>query len=307
MSFPGDLWSSVFRISSQARMNLKTNLVGTGDQILAKSAGSLMAGQIAVVTAASTGGALQPGIYRWSGSSWMNPSGGIHFHTSSSDGGSFQDLLIQAIQNTWYVNRMGVTKEMFATSGTGGTYTNVISGTNKYVEINSGATTSNAGNLHDGGITYSFAAKSAFTVRIQLASTTTSSIARCGMNMEKADVVTDNKPKYGFEGCSTCNSSSMSIISSDGTTRSKNVTSADNYATVGNFIMALDPGVSVKYRKETGSIITKSTNVPSTGTADRSNAWICGIQTETPAARTLTLYGYEAVATKESTWPTLAA
>src|SRR5688500_19047114 len=102
MSFSGDLWSSVNRVASQAKMNLKTLLVGTGDQILAKSAGSLQVGQIASVTTASTGGALQPGIYRWNGSAWTSPQGGIHTHTSSADGGTFQDLLIKAIQNTWY-------------------------------------------------------------------------------------------------------------------------------------------------------------------------------------------------------------
>ena len=305
MSFSGDLWSSVNRIASQAKMNLKTILVGTGDQILAKSAGSLQVGQLASVTTASTGGALPAGIVRWSGSAWVSPQGGVHTHTSSGDGGSFQDLLLQSIQNTWYANHPGVTKEIFGTSGTGGTYANVISGTSQYVEITSGATSSNAGNLHYGGIAINFAAKSAFTTRILLASTTTSSLARCGLNMEKADVATDNKVKYGFEGCSTCNSSSMSIISSDGTTRSKNTTSADSYATVGNFIMSSDPGTNVKYRKEGGTIITKTTNPPTTGTSDRSNTFLCGVQTTTAAARTLQLFGFEAIGAKESVWPVL--
>ena len=67
--------------------------------------------------------------------------------------------------------------------------------------------------------------------------------------------------------------SSMSIISADGTTRSKVTTSTDNYATVGNFIMSHNPGIDVKYRKEGGTIITKATNVPTTGTSDRSNTW----------------------------------
>jgi hypothetical protein len=301
MSFAGDLWSSVNRVASQAKMNIKTNLVGTGDQILAKSAGSLQVGQLASVTTASTGGALQPGIYRWNGSAWTSPQGGIHTHTSSADGGSFQDLLIQAIENTWFASHPGVTKEMFATSGTGGTYANVISGTDKYVEITSGATTSNSGNLHYGGYTINFAGKSAFTARIQLASTTTNSQARCGINIETASAVTDNKPKYGFEGCSTCNSSSMSIISakSDGTpNRSKSTASTDNYSTVGNFIMAHDPGVNVKYRKEAGSIVTKTSDVPASGLSDRSNTWLCGIQTTTAAARTLRLYGFDAVGLK---------
>jgi hypothetical protein len=305
MSFSGDLWSSVNRIASQSKMNLKTLLVGTGDQILAKSAGSLQVGQLASVTTASTGGALQPGIFRWNGSAWTSPQGGIHTHTSSADGGTFQDLLIQAIENTWHANIPGASEWNFTKSGTGGTYSNVISGTDKYVQISTGTTTSNAGNLHYGGIALNFGAKSAFTTRILLANTTTSSQARCGMNMETASAVTDNKVKYGFEGCATCNSSSMSIVSADGTTRSKTTTSTDNYATVGNFIMTHDPGLNVKYRKEAGTIITKTTNVPSTGTSDRSNTWICGVQTTTTLTRTLQLYGFEAVGSKESTWPSI--
>jgi hypothetical protein len=306
MSFSGDLWSSVNRIASQAKMNIKTNLVGTGDQILAKSAGSLQVGQLASVTTASTGGALQPGIYRWNGSAWTSPQGGIHTHTSSADGGIFQDLLLKAIQNVWYVSIPGATTGDFATSGTGGTYSNVISGTSKYAQIDTGATSNNAGNFHYGGIAINFAGKSAFATRILLASSTTSTQARCGLNMETAQAVTDNKVKYGFEGCATCNSSSTSIVSADGTTRSKTTTSTDNYATVGNFIMSHDPGVNVKYRKEAGTIITKTTNVPTTGTSDRSNTWICGLQTTAATARQLQLYGFEAVASKESSWPVLS-
>ena len=305
MSFPGDLWSAVNRVASQSKMNLKNNLVGTGDEILSKSAGSLQVGILASVTEASTGGFLQPGIYRWNGSSWVSPSGGIHTHTSNSDGGSFQDLLIQAIENTWYASFPGASINNFTTSGTGGTYLNVISGTNRYAQIDTGATTSNAGNFHYGGIAINFAAKSAFTTRILLANSTTSSQARCGMNIETAQAVTDNKVKYGFEGCSTCNSSSMSIISANGTTRSKDTTSADSYATVGNFIMAHDPGINVKYRKEGGAIITKTTHPPTTGTSDRSNTWLCGIQTTTTVTKQLQLYGFDAVAAKESSWPAL--
>src|SRR5687768_11330710 len=206
-SFIGDLWSSVNRIASQARMNIKTNLVGTGDQILSKNSGSLVKGMIGSITDASTGGSLKPGIFQWNGSQWVSPQGGIHTHQSTSDGGTFQSILLKAIQNTWFVNGVGITKEQFYQSGTGGTYSNVISGTNAYVEINSGATSDNAGNLRFGGLTYSFNQPSAFVTRIQLANTTTSSQARVGMNMETAELVTNNKPKYGFEGCSTCNSS----------------------------------------------------------------------------------------------------
>jgi hypothetical protein len=306
MSFPGDLYSAVDRVASQAKMNLKSVLVGTGDQILAKSAGTLQVGQIASVMTASTGGALQPGVYRWSGSAWTSPQGGIHTHTSSADGGTFQDLLLKAVQNVWYTTLPSVTDTIFKKSGTGGTYsTPVQTGANAYAQIDTGATTANAGNFHYGGYMLSLGAKSAFTTRIMLASTTTSSQARCGINMEAAQSVSDNKVKYGFEGCATCNSSSTSIVSANGTVRSKNTTSTDNYATVGNFIMSHEPGVNVRYRKETGTIITKTTDVPSTGTTDRSNTWLAGIQTTIATARQLQLYGFSIVGTIGDTMPVL--
>src|SRR5215212_2846027 len=180
-SFIGDLWSSVNRIASQARMNIKTNLVGTGDQILSKSTGSLVKGMIASVTDPSTGGALKAGIFQWNGTNWTSPTGGIHTHQSTSDGGTLQSILLKAIQNTWFVPNLGVTKDRFYQTGTGtATYTNTLSGTNVYVEATTGIVANNSANLRYGGINYSFTQPSAFVTRIQLANTTTSSQARVG-------------------------------------------------------------------------------------------------------------------------------
>jgi hypothetical protein len=287
-------------------MNLKNILVGTGDQIIAKSPGQLIPGMLASVTADSGGGSLKKGnIVQWDGTAWHTPEGTAHTHTSTADGGSFSNMLIKAIENTWWVNSPGVTKSQFYQSGTGGTYIDTISGTDAFVQINSGAANTNSGNLRYGGFTYSFAYPSAFVTRIQLASSTTSVTARCGMNMEVANDVTNNKAKYGFEGCTSCNDTFVSIISSNGTLRSKNTQSTDTYSSLANYIMKLDPGVNVKYRKETGAIITKTNEIPVTGVSDRANSWVCGIQTTTTAARTLNLYGFRVVGTDGDTIPTI--
>jgi hypothetical protein len=306
MSYAGDFWSSVNRFASQAKMNLKSVLVGTGDQVIAKNPGQLINGMLASITADSSGGSLKKGnVVQWDGTAWHTPEGTSHSHTSTEDGGTFADILVKAIENTWWVNSPGVTKSIFYQSGTGGTYIDTISGTNVFVQINSGSTNTNSGNLRYGGFTYSFAYPSAFVTRIQLASTTTSATARCGMNMEVSNDVTNNKVKYGFEGCSGCNDTFVSVISADGTLRTKNTQSADDYSVLANYIMRLDPGVNVKYRKETGAIITKTNNIPSTGVSDRANSWVCGIQTTTAAARTLNLYGFRAVGTDGDVMPVL--
>jgi hypothetical protein len=306
MSFAGDLWSSVNRFASQAKLNLKSVLVGTGDQILAKSSGQLIKGMLASVTQDSSGGSLKEGnIVQWNGSSWLTPEGTAHTHSSTADGGLFIDIILKAIENTWFANYPGVTKSIFYTSGTGGTYTDTISGTDCFVTVNSGATNTNSGNLRYGGFIHTFAYPSAFVTRIKLADSTTSSTARCGMNMEVANDVTNNKVKYGFEGCSSCNETKISIISSDGTLRSKNTQSTDDYSQTANYIMKLDPGINVKYRKETGAIITKTNNVPVSGVSDRANSWVAGIQTATTGAKTLTLYSFMAIGKNGGTMPTI--
>lgn len=297
MSFPGDLWSSVNRIASQSKMNLKTILVGTGDQILAKSPTVLQVGQVAVITTNSSGGALQAGIVRWDGSNWINPSGGIHTHEGTGSGGSIQNILLKAVSNLWFANMINPSVGNFVQSGTGATFANVVSGTDGFAQISTGTTTNNHGALRRCGVVYSFAQPSSFIVRVRLSSSTTSATARIGMNMETADSVTNNKVKYGFEGCSTCNTTNMSIISSQGTTRSKNTSSTDNYSTVGNFIMQLNPGIDTRYRKETGTIIVKTTDVPSTGIPDRSNVFVMGLQTTNTTAKTLDFYGGYAIGT----------
>lgn len=297
MSFAGDLWSSVNRVASQAKLNLKTILVGTGDEILSKAPGSLTTGQIASVTADSSGGSLRAGdIVQWNGSAWAAPDAVTT---------SFRDTMIGAIQNTWFASFPAVTEGLFYKSGTGGTYVDTISGTDAYILASTSTTTSSAANLRYGGYVYSFTYPSMFETRIQLSNTTTSTVARCGMNMEPVDITTDNKAKYGIEGCTGCNETSISVISSEGTLRSKNTDSSDNYALLGNYAMKLDPNVSVKYRKESGAIISKATNVPYTGVSDRSNSWMCGVQTGTTAARTLKLYAFSAVAQLGDTIPTI--
>lgn len=292
MSFPGGLYSSIDRVASQAKVNLKSPIVGTGDEILAISSALLKPGMIASVTANSTGNALTVGIYRWTGSSWSSPSGGTHTHEGDSSGGSMRDIMIKALSNLWFVNMWAPTFEQFARTGTNATYSNITTGTTKYVEINTLTTSNNHGNLRYGGILYTFGQPSAFVTRIKLASSTSNVTARVGMNMETADSVTDNKVKYGFEGCATCNSSNISVVSSEGTLRSKNTQSSDDFSQVGNFMMKLDPGVNVKWRKEAGTIITKTDRVPASGVPDRNCEFMACIQTTNTTGKTLDLYGF---------------
>jgi len=292
MSFPGGLFSSIDRVLSQAKANLKIPVVGTGDEILAIPVGLLKVGMLFSVTANSTGNALTVGVYQWNGSGFASPQGGVHTHEGASSGGSMNDIMMKSLSNLWFVDMWGPTFEQFARTGTNATYANITTGTTKYVEITTGTTTNNHGNLRYGGILYTFAQPSAFVTRIKLASSTTNSTARVGMNMETADSLTDNKVKYGFEGCATCNSSNISVVSSEGTLRSKNTQSSDNYSTVGNFMMRLDPGVNVKWRKEAGTIITKTDRVPASGVPDRNCQFMACIQTTNTTSKTLDLYGF---------------
>ena len=302
MSFPGGLWSPIDRIASQSKKNLKDTVVGTGDQVLGVQS-LIPNGALVSVTANSTGGALTgPNIYIKTGSGLQSPQGVSHLHQDANSGGSMLNIMMKAVSNLYFVNMLHPTFEQFTRSGTGATYTNQAG----FTEIATGTTANNHGNLRLEGLLYTFAQPSNFVTRVKLASVNTASTARIGMNMETADSITDNKVKYGFEGCATCNSTNISVISSEGTTRTKNTQSTDSYATVGNFIMQLDPGVNVKWRKEAGTIITKTTNVPATGVPDRTNTFMACVQTTNTTTKTLDLYGLQiAAAIGETNFPTL--
>lgn len=306
MSSIGLQFTSSNRIPSQAIMNVKTNLVGTGDEILAAVLQDPRdIGTLASCKQNSTGNALLANhIYQWTGTSggWKIKSQSSHKHVDANDGGSFKDVILEAIKNLYYVNMPCVTKEKFQTIGTGGTYTNTLSGTDAYLELNTGTTTNNAANVVYGGEIITFTQPIKFNCRLKLVDKTSSFLGRIGINAEYAHSITDNNNKIGFEACTSCNGTDNQIFSSNGTRTKHNVT--DLSTTVANYAIQLDVGANVNYYKDANTVVQKTTNVPSTGTSSRSNNFVSGVQTTNTVATKQQLFFLNIVATSgESNLP----
>ena len=306
MSSIGLPFTSSNRIPSQAIMNVKTNIVGTGDEILALTLQDPRdIGTLASCKANSTGNALLANhIYQWTGTAggWKIKSQSPHTHEDVNTGGSFKDVIIKAIKNLYYVNMPTVTKERFYTNGTGGTYTNTISGTDAYVELSTGTTTNNAANLILGGQIVTFTQPIKFNCRLKLVDKTTNFLGRIGINAEFAQAITDNLNKIGFEACTSCNGTNNQIFSSNGTRTKHNV--SDLATAVANYSIELEVGANVHYYKDANTVVSKTTNVPSTGTSVRSNTLVSGVQTTNTTATKQQLFFLHAVATQgESNLP----
>ena len=204
MSSLGLDFDSTNRIPSQAKVNLKMNLVATGDEILATSMQDPRdIGKLALCKADSTGGALKAGhIYMWMGNSlgWVIKSQSVHTHEDANTGGEFQEVILKALKNLYWVNLINPHIEDFSTTGTGGVYTDKLSGVNGYVEISTNTTANNSGNCVVVGGLLTFTKTIRFNTRAKLSSVTSSFNSRIGVGGEYAYQVTDNLNKVGFEG-----------------------------------------------------------------------------------------------------------
>ena len=293
MSSIGLDFSSTNRIPSQAKMNVKTNLVGTGDEILAASMQDPRdIGKLALCKADSTGGALKAfHIYMWLGNSlgWVIKSQSVHTHEDSNTGGAFQDVILKAIKNLYYVNLLNPHIEDFTNSGTGGVYTDKLSGSDGYVELSTGTTANNSANAIVVGSIPTFTKVIKFNCRTKLSSVTSNFGARIGVGSEYSHQVTDNLNKFGFEGCDACNGTNIQIFSSNGTRSKLNTSNPVN--TLANYAVENNPvDDKIYFYRNNDVVIQKTTDVPKTGVPIRSNSFVAGIQTTTTVNAILDFY-----------------
>jgi hypothetical protein len=136
--------------------------------------------------------------------------------------------------------------------------------------------------------------------RALMSSATTSYTTRAGFNMEYAATSANAAKKLGIEACNTCNGVNLRVVSSDGTTRSaSNTTDAADATAV--YKLQFNPNTpSLTYTKDGGTAVVKTSNMPTTGTPDRSNVFVMGISTATGTAREMRVWGLRAIGTMSS-------
>lgn len=231
-------------------------------------------------------------------SQWLDQSNPPHTHADNDTGGPYSDIRIGADRTFWGIDE---TDLIFQTSAGSPTYANTISGTDGYRSINTGATTNNAGNYVAAGLRYDMAFKLYAQFRALMSTVTTSYTTRAGFNMEFAHITSNASRKLGIEACSTCNGANIRIVSADGSVRSASNTATDAASDTAVYKLIFNPNTpNLTYTKNNGTAVIKTSNMPTTGTPDRSNVFVAGVKTENTTAKELRLTGLRAYGTISS-------
>lgn len=227
---------------------------------------------------------------------WLDQANPVHTHEDDLTGGSYSNIRIGAARTFW-----GITEnDLSFTTGTNGTYTNTLSGSDGYRNINSGATSGNSGNLIHAGLRYDMAFPLYAQFRALMSTVTTSYTTRAGFNMEYAAVASNAAKKLGIEACNTCNGTDIRIVSADGTTRSASNTTDIASATAVYKLLFNPDTPSLTYTKDGGTAVVKTSNMPTTGVPDRSNVFVMGVATSTGTARAMQIWGLKSFGTLSS-------
>jgi len=284
---------------SKSNYNHKFILADTGTVIEAMASIDKFDGMTCSPTA--DGSTLKKGrLYVWHAgdAAWKDQANPLHTHSSVDQGGLLKDILIANDPYLWKITDTDLIYQ--SSSGSAPIFANTISGTDAYRSIATAASANSAGTYVAGGLRYDMAFKLYAHFRATMTSATTSYTTRAGFNMEHAHVSAGAAKKLGIEACDACNGVNLRVVSADGTTRSAANTSDDS-SVEAVYKLIFDPSIpNLSYFKNNGSATIKSSNMPTSGTPDRSNAFIMGIMTTTGTARTMKIQGLRAYGTMSS-------
>ena len=302
----GLLFNSTRKFPSFEMLNIKCLIVGAGDDIINKvPLADIEDGMALSVTADSTDLSLRKGVlYLRVDGEWISINAGTHTHTSSNDGGKLTQVFVRGTYDLWEINYTNPARFNTITSAAGGTAT---MDTNGFLDLDTNGTTNNVINCFERGLLYTFAQPLSFIARLKLSDQTSSYMTRFGFNGDPAETASPSitKPQMIIEGCDTCNTNKVSIVSGNGTDRTKDTTPITDLVTdVANYIMELLPTeTKIYYKRNNVTFVNKGDFVPSTGVPNRQHLFIAGIQTKNTTEKHMNIYGFRASGTiGETNW-----
>lgn len=305
VSEKGLLFNSVRKFPSPEMLNIKCWIVGTGDQINAIPSAQLEDGMACSVTEDASDLSLRRGVaYLRVLGVWVSINAGTHTHTSSNDGGKLTYVLERGMYDVWIINRTNPEPFKNINTSTNGT---ALMNSSGYLELTaSSGTANNVVNCYERGLTYTFSQPLSVFARLKLTDVATSLMTRFGFNGDTAETGSPgNQAQMIVEGCDTCSTDKVSIVSGDGTQRLKDPTSITDLLTdLANYLLELRPTLgTILYKRNNSTIVIKDEAIPSTGTADKTKLIIAGIQTKNTTAKKMQVHGFIANGTiGESAW-----
>lgn len=216
-----------------------------------------------------------------------------HGQYTASEGGALADILFYNIGNVFAFLGSNFMKATFWTevSGAGSSVQEEINTDAGELHLESGTASGGYANIRILSNTIDLAYMSIFMTRCTYNGPFTTYLSKFGVNCEQISEANSNSRKsYGWEACS--GNSNWQCFSCDGTTRS---TTSASFAVDGAddvFEAQHYPGIpqiQFKRNHNTGTTVTKSNNIPTSGNTSTSRAYQMGI-TSTAASATRVMH-----------------
>ena len=211
---------------------------------------------------------------------------GLRSHTHSSiediDGGLMSQNFIDNMGNldVYLGNSFNLNDFEVFTSGSGAAVSEVLSGSQYIVEIDTGAALNGMANIRRAGLGLDYSKNSSFQARTELIGTIANYLLRLGVNPERIDEA--NNPaeeSYGIEACS--GQTNWQTWSSDASARSTTPTS---YAVAAALVVwrgihtPADGEIVFTKDIDDANAVTKSSDVPISGIGALKNMFGAGIK-----------------------------
>jgi hypothetical protein len=176
-----------------------------------------------------------------------------------------------------------------------------------YLELTANsALANNVVNVYERGLLYTFTQPLSVFARLKLTDVSTSLMTRFGFNGDPAETGSPGiQSQMVLEGCDTCNTDKVTIVSGNNVTRLKDPTSLTDLLTdLANYLLECRPTLgTILYKRNNSTIIIKDQAIPSTGLPNRTTLMIAGIQTKNTVAKKMQIHGFIANGTiGESAW-----
>lgn len=265
-----------------------------------------------VVCTASGAGFIKDVMYlrNSDNTAWLGGSGGKHTHSADTDasGGLFTDILYANQPLAYHESNMSPTLGWFRTElSSASNPTDDVAGSR--LNINTGTTNGAWVNCSRSGVKLDMSRKQRLIVKMNISPVSTFATARVGVNAERVEATvsgTGSPSRYGMEFCDSAGTSrSWDVFSGDdgGNRSATNVAAADAAQGAPKaYKFEYIPGTNVKfYVSSNTASLTKSTNVPATGSILAPRALSLGIRTNNTSAKNLFLYGISFVGTISDT------
>lgn len=280
---------------SPARLNKKTNFVGTGTELAALS--TTYAGQLASVTV-SGGGYIGGIVYKRStdNTTWEGLSTSKHYHDADSEtgGGLLANVFIENIGQFYFLNMLHASVGKAAVvKASGASATDVVDATNSRIDLNTGTVSGDYVNVQNGGIKLSFTGNAVWQARVRF-NANTMFAARMGVHTENIQDSTVVDRKFGIEACDSASvAKNWQIVTANATTRSVFDTTEDcNQAQDRSYKLEFTTATDVKFTVEGTTIFTTTSSIPTTFRTGQARIANFGIKTNNTTGKILRVCGY---------------